>query len=65
MGSKDIVKCLSACSIRLKVKCKSGCCTSDCMLEESPHKLPRISSVESTAKIESAIVDKGNKVSSV
>ena len=62
---KDSIKCLSACSIRMKVKCKSSCCSSDCMLEESPYKLPRISSVESTGKIESVIVDKGKKVSAV
>jgi hypothetical protein len=38
---RDIIKCLSACSIRLKVKCKSSCCQSDCMLEETPERLSK------------------------
>ena len=44
---KETMKCLSACSIRLKVKCKSGCCVSDCMLEETPNELSKQSSSNS------------------
>ena len=49
---KEVVKCLSACSIRLRVKCKSNCCESNCMLEESPHELS--SQVSSSAVSEQA-----------
>jgi len=38
---KDSIACLAGCSIRLKMKCKSKCCQSDCVLEETPGKLSK------------------------
>ena len=59
---KDTIKCLGACSIRLKIKCKSGCCASDCMLEETPNQL---SKQESSKSVEESSKSVGKKMSTV
>jgi hypothetical protein len=59
---KDTIKCLGACSIRLKFKCKSGCCASDCMLEETPNEL---SKQESSTSVEESSKSVGEQMSTV
>ena len=49
--AKDALRCLAGCMIKLKCKCKSGCCQSDCMAEEGPAPSPVLPKKESTNKL--------------
>jgi hypothetical protein len=59
---KDTIKCLSSCSIRVRMNCKSKCCSSNCMVEESGQQLSRY---ESSVEIKKDKSKSNEKISAV